>query len=103
MGYWQIVNPRLGLSIDVHDITCHYMSHGSFSYSGTQIKPPHDPFHAGRIDLALLVRIIEMPQRCGDLGTLYLPGDYNKDCEEDFKDFADFADKWLKSTDPNQE
>jgi hypothetical protein len=103
MGWWQIVNPKLGLSIDVYDITCHYMSHGSFSYSGTHIDPPYDPFHTGRIDLALLVEVLEMPRQCGDLGTLYLPGDYNKDCKEDFKDFADFADKWLNSTEPGQD
>ena len=43
-----------------------------------------------------------MPKQCGHLGTLYLPGDHNKDCKEDFKDFADFAERWLESTDPNQ-
>jgi hypothetical protein len=102
MGYWQVVNPKLGLSIDVYDIICHYMSHGSFSYSGTDIEPPHEPFHAGRIDISLLLKILEMPRLCGDLGTLYLPGDFNKDCKEDFKDFTEFADKWLESTDPNE-
>ncbi|MBN2021065.1 MAG: hypothetical protein JW749_12680 [Sedimentisphaerales bacterium] len=102
MGWWEVINPRLCLSINVYDITCHYMSHGSFSYSGTQIEPPYDPFHAGRVDLALLTYILEMPRKCGDLGINYLPGDYNKDCKQDFIDFADFADSWLKSTDPNE-
>lgn len=103
MGWWQVVNPNLGLSIDVQDITCHYMSHGSFSYSGTQIDPPYDPFHTGRIDLALLVKILEMPRQCGDLGTLHLPGDFNGDCKEDFTDFAEFANKWLENTEPGQD
>jgi hypothetical protein len=102
MGWWQVVNPNLGLSINVYDITCHYMLHGSFSYSGTQIEPPYEPFHTGRIDLSLLAKILEMPRKCGDLGINYLLGDYNKDCKEDFKDFADFANNWLKSTDPNE-
>jgi hypothetical protein len=101
MGYWQIINPKLGLSIDVYDVACHYMSHGSFSYSGLQYDPPHNPFHNGRTKIALLVKILEMPKRCGDLGTIYLPGDLNKDCKVDFKDFAEFANQWLGSTDPN--
>ncbi len=94
MGYWQVINPKLGLSIDVYDITCHYMSHGSFSYSG-------DVHGAGRIDVAALVKVLEIPQRCGDLGTIYLPSDLDEDCKVDFADFADFADRWLQSTDPN--
>ena len=103
MGYWQIVNPKLGLSVDVYDITCHYMSHGSLSYSGLQFDEPHDPFHNGRVDIELLAKILEMPRRCGDLGTMYQPGDLNHDCKKDFADFAKFADKWLDSTDPGQD
>ena len=103
MGFWRIVNPKLGLSMDVYDVACHYMSHGSFSYSGLQYDLPHNPFHNGRIKIALLTKILEMPRRCGDLGTIYLPGDSNKDCKIDFKDFAGFADKWLQFTDPNQQ
>ncbi len=102
MGYWQVINPKLRLSMDVYDISCHYMSHGSFSYSGTDMEPPHEPFHYGRMRIAELLGILEMPQNCGDLGTLHLPGDYNKDCKEDFKDFVDFADRWLGTTDPNE-
>jgi len=102
MGYWQIVNPKLKRWIDVYDITCHYMSHGSFSYSGLDISPPHEPFHNGRINIKALVDILEMPRRCGHLGTIYLPGDLNKDCKVDFKDFAKFADKWLDSTEPGR-
>jgi len=100
MGYWQVVNPRLGLSMDVHVIACHYMSHGSFSYSGLRIDPPHVPFHNGRIKLAVLGRILELPNRCGHLGSLYLPGDFNKDCRQDFIDLAWFAERWLQTTDP---
>ena len=102
MGYWQIINPKLGLSIDVYDVACHYMSHGSFSYSGLQYDSPHNPFHNGRTKIALLTKILEMPRRCGDLGTIYLPSDSNKDCKVDFKDFAEFADEWLGCTDPNE-
>lgn len=102
MGWWHIVNPKLGLSMDVYDVACHYMSHGSFSYSGLQYDEPHEPFHNGRLKIAMLARILDMPRQCGHLGTLYLPADFNKDCRENFKDFADFAEKWLESTDPNQ-
>jgi len=49
-----------------------------------------------------VAKILEMPYVCGHLGTIHLPGDFNKDCTENFKDFADFADKWLQSTDPAQ-
>jgi hypothetical protein len=102
MGFWQIINPKLGLSMDVYDVACHYMSHGSFSYSGLHIDLPNEPFHNGRIKIALLTKILEMPAKCGDLGTIYLQGDSNKDCKVDFKDFAGLADEWLGSTDPNE-
>ncbi len=102
MGGWGVVNPKLGVSIYIDRITIHYMRHGSFSYHGLW-QPGGEPQHAGRIDLALLVKILEMPRHCGDLGTLYLPGDHNKDCKQDFRDFAKFADKWLESTDTNQD
>ena len=95
MGSWLVVNPKLELSIRVPDIVCHYIEHGSFSYAG-------DVHGKGRIDVPLLVKILEMPRRCGDLGTIYLPGDLNQDCEVNFKDFAEFTDKWLDSNDPNQ-
>lgn len=99
MGHQEIVNPKLKLSMDIYFVASHYMSHGSLSYSGLQIDPPHEPFHNGRINAALLARILEMPHRCGHLGTTYLPGDYNRDCVKDFKDFSDFAAKWLEETD----
>jgi len=95
MGYRQVVNPNLGLSIEVPVIVCHYMEHGSFSYSG-------DVHEKGRIDVALLVKILEMPRRCGDLGTIYLPGDLNEDCRVDIDDLAAFVERWLEHTDPNQ-
>ena len=95
MNYWEVVNPRRGyLTIDVLPVmAAHYMEHGSFSYAAT--------VHKGRVDIPLLLQILEMPRRCGHLGTMYLPGDLNKDCKVDFKDFAQFADKWLQSTQPN--
>jgi len=98
MGPAGIVNPTLGLEIDCPLIAIHYMSHGSFSYTGHEVGG--EPLHFGRIDIPLLLKILEMPRQCGDLGTQYLPGDSNKDCREDFADFADFAEKWLQSTDP---
>lgn len=94
MGYWKVINPKLGLSVDLYDITFHYMSHGSLSYSGE--------LHNGRVDIAVLAKLLEMPNRCGDLGTLYLPGDLNEDCRMDFADLAELADKWLESTEPNE-
>ncbi len=96
MGPGGIVNPRLGINVECNIyMAIHYMEHGSFSYSGDA--------GAGRIDVPALMKVLEMPQRCGDLGTLYLPGDLNKDCKVDFTDFVELADKWLESTDPNQD
>ncbi len=95
MGPAAIVNPQLGLSVNCPLIAIHYMGHGSFSYSGD--------VHTGRIDVAALVKVLEMPRCCGDLGTLYLPGDLNEDCNVDFADFAKFADKWLECTDSSQD
>ncbi len=94
MGYWEVINPKLGLSIEVPDILCHYMEHGSFSYSG-------DVHGKGRIDVPFLVKVLQMPRRCGDLGTIYPPGDSNRDCNLNFTDFAELAGKWLDSTQPN--
>jgi hypothetical protein len=95
MGYWQVINAKIGLSIEVPVIVCHYMGHGSFSYSG-------NVHGKGRIDVPNLVKILEMPRRCGDLGTIYMPEDVNEDCRVDFADFAELAEKWLESTDPNE-
>lgn len=95
MGYWQVTNLKLGLPIDVPVLVLHYMEHGSFSYAG-------DIHGKGRIDVALLVKILEMPRRCGDLGTIYHPNDLNKDCRANFVDFGELADKWLECTDPNE-
>jgi len=89
MGYCQITNLKLGLPIDVPYIVSHYMRHGSFSYSG-------NVHGKGRFDVPLLVKILEMPRRCADLGTIYLPGDLNKDCKVDIKDLAEFLEKWLQ-------
>lgn len=95
MDYWDIINPRLGLLINVPVMTAHYMEHGSFSFDATE--------HQGRIDIPLLLKILEMPQQCGDLGTVYRPGDTNKDCRVDGRDFAYFADRWLKETYPQND
>jgi hypothetical protein len=72
------------------------MEHGSFSFSG-------DVHGTGRTDLALLVKILEMPSRCGDLGTIYEPADLNRDCKVDSDDFVIFTEQWLQNTDSNQD
>jgi hypothetical protein len=95
MGYWQIKNLKLGLSIDIPELVLHYMQHGSFSYAG-------DVHGKGRMDVARLVKILEIPRRCGDLGTIYLPADFNRDCQVDSADFLEFAERWLQDADPNQ-
>ncbi len=94
MGYCHVVNLKLGLSIEVPHIVCHYIGHGSFSYSG-------DTHGKGRLNVPLLAKILEMPRRCGDLGTVYHPGDLNKDCQVNFADLAKFAEKWLQNTEPD--
>ena len=95
MGYWQITNLKLGLSFDVPVLALHYMEHGSFSYDG-------DVHVKSRIDLPALVKILEMPRRCGDLGTIYKPADLNRDCKVDSDDFALFTEQWLQNIDSNQ-
>jgi hypothetical protein len=95
MGYWQITNLKLGLSLDVPVLALHYMEHGSFSFDG-------NVHEKSRIDLAALVKILEMPRRCGDLGTIYKPADLNRDCQVDSDDFAIFSEQWLQNIDLNQ-
>jgi hypothetical protein len=92
MGYWQIENSRLGLSIQVSEIELHYMRHGSFSFAG-------DVHGKSRIDVALLAKILEMPNRCGDLGTIYRPADTNRDCRVDLADLTELLDMWLRYSD----
>ena len=96
MGYWEITNLRLGLSMDIPVLSLHYMEHGSFSFAG-------DVHGTGRTDLALLAKILEMPSRCGDLGTIYQPADLNRDCQVDSDDFAIFTEQWLQNIDSNQD
>ena len=95
MGYWKITNAKLDQSIEVPEILSHYMEHGSFSYWG-------DVHEKGRIDVALLGKILEMPRQCGDLGTIYPPGDLNQDCRVDIDDLTVFFEQWLGHTEPNQ-
>jgi hypothetical protein len=95
MGYWQITNLKLGLSIDVPVLALHYMEHGSFSYDG-------NVHEKSRIDLLRLVKILEMPRKCGDLGTVYWPADLNRDCRVDSDDFTLFTEQWLQNIDSNQ-
>ncbi len=95
MGYWKITNAKLDQSIEVPVILIHYMEHGSFSYAG-------DVHGKGRIDVALLVKILEMPRRCGDLGTIYSPADLNRDCRVDINDLTEFIEQWLEHTEPDR-
>lgn len=95
MGYWQVTNLKLGLFIDVPVLALHYMGHGSFSYAG-------DVHGKGRMDVTLLVRILEMPRRCGDLGTIYLLTDLNRDCRVDSTDFLEFIERWLQDAEPGR-
>jgi hypothetical protein len=99
MGYWQLVNPVLGMRLDVSEIECHYMSHGSFSYHGNNFGD-HQPLHYGRVDVGFLLKILQMPRSCGDLGAIYFPSDLNQDCKVDFTDFSEFAEQWLRITVP---
>jgi hypothetical protein len=95
MGYWRVVNLKLGLSIDVPVLALHYMGHGSFSYAG-------DVHGKGRMDVALLVKILEMPRRCGDLGTIYPPTDLNRDCRVDSADLLEFVEQWLQDSETSR-
>ncbi len=95
MGYCQITNLKLGLSIEVPYIVCHYMEHGSFSYYG-------DVHGKNRINVPLLAKILEMPSRCRDLGAVYNPIDLNKDCKVDIEDFVEFVEKWLQDSEQIQ-
>ena len=93
MGYWQMKNSRSDLSIDVSEIELHYMRHGSFSFAG-------DVHGKGRLDVALLAKILEMPSRCGDLGTIFLPADANRDCAVDLADLTLLLEQWLDGQNP---
>jgi hypothetical protein len=97
MGYWLVVNPKLGLSIQVPDIVCHYMKHGSFSFAGS--------VHGkGRIDVNLLVNVLGERYKVSiDLGPYNIRGDFNEDHIVNLSDLADFANQWLASTDPNED
>ncbi len=96
MGYWRITNAALKLSIEVPEITLHYMEHGSFSYSG-------NVHGKGRIDVALLKKILEMPQQSGDLGTMFSPADVNQDGIVNTDDLSDFVELWLNEIKPNSD
>jgi len=93
MGYVQITNPQLALTLDVPFVTLHAMQHGSFNYAG-------NVHGSGRIDVPLLVQILGIPNQCGHLGTAYLPADLNRDCHVNWQDFALFAQQWGQDTDP---
>ncbi|MFC1781450.1 hypothetical protein ACFLZ8_04245 [Planctomycetota bacterium] len=95
MGFWRITNQTLGTSIDIPEITRHYMEHGSFSYSG-------DVHGSSRLNVALLAKILRIPSRCGDLGTIYSPADLNTDCMVDITDLTMLLNSWLKHSGSSQ-
>ena len=96
MGYWQIVDGASGVSMQVPEIARHFMEHGSFSFAGTV-------HGAQRADVAALLAILGLPTRCGDLGTVYSPGDLNHDCKVDARDLVELADGWLTTTEPAEQ
>ncbi len=59
MGYYDIVNPELNQSIHVPLMACHALSHGSFTYSGTE--------NQGRIVIESLLKILELFDSCAGL------------------------------------
>ena len=96
MGHWLVTNSAIRQSIEVPVITLHYMTHGSFSYAG-------DVHGTGRIDASLLKKILDMPQQCGDLGTMFLPADTNRDCTVDISDLNEFIAMWLEEMRSNSD
>ena len=52
MGSILLVNPRLGLRVEIPVIATHYMEHGSLSFAGD--------IHKGRLDIPKLARTIEL-------------------------------------------
>jgi hypothetical protein len=93
MGYWEVVNDSSGETIEVPLISQHFMQHGSFNYLG-------DVHPSGRVAIEALLKILERPSTCGDLGIPYSPADINRDCIVDINDFAEFAQRWAESVDP---
>jgi hypothetical protein len=93
MGMASVTNPKLQLTVTFPILVLHYMEHGSFSCAGSE--------HRSRVDVAGLVKAMEIPNSCGQLGTIYLPGDHDRDCDVDLVDFSRIADTWLNSSNPN--
>ncbi len=52
MGIVRVVNPARGLEIEIPFICLHYLEHGGLSFEGDE--------HEGRLDLALLKRVLPM-------------------------------------------
>lgn len=101
MGFWRLVNPGQAKTMDVHGISLHYMRHGSFSFYGQ--RDDQEVLHAGRLDVAELWTLLEMPRQCGDLGTLYASGDINRDCQVDIRDLDAYLKDWLTYADPQDD
>ncbi len=93
MGYLEIVNPGQGTSMEVPYIAKHYLEHGCFEFAG-------DVHGRGRAMVNPLLQILEFPRQCGDLGTVYLPADSNRNCVIDMNDLAGLTRQWLSDTQP---
>lgn len=93
MGFWQITNPSQAATLGVLFIEEHYLEHGSFEYDSSVVS-------RGRVGVNPLLEILEIPKRCGDLGTIYRPADLNKDCHVDLSDLVDLSGQWLMDTEP---
>jgi hypothetical protein len=56
MGTIEIVNPELGLRVEIPVLAIHYMEHGSLSYAGD--------IHEGRVDVTKLARALALRFPC---------------------------------------
>jgi len=57
MGFVQIVNPQMGLEINLPYIALHYMEHGGYSYTGD--------VHEGRVNVYLLRKVLGLVYQGG--------------------------------------
>jgi hypothetical protein len=95
MGFYRIVSETKDAEVDVPVIALHFLKHGSFSYWGSV-------HNQGRAEVAALLDILELPQRCGDPGVPYRSGDLNGDCRIDVRDLEELLAQWLDEPGPDQ-
>ena len=94
-----------------HDMAYSGGANGTYqeiTYEGVAFTPQSPTatvtlYDSGSMDARVdWIRFNEVPDPvvCGDLGTNYLPTDFNQDCYVNFKDLKEFLLKWLYCTDP---